>query len=232
MESPALCSRAAARNADEKKASGTRSIYPLATGSPAGPVHIGLVDDFIVGLAISAIWLAWMVYWWLSARNVKRTRRPEGIRDRVIYRIPLVLAILCLSAPGLVTRVLHRRFVPPGVPSQAAGLVLLLAGLGFAIWARRHLGRNWSASVVVKEDHALVRTGPYRRVRHPIYTGLLLAVLGTAVAVGEWRGLVGFGLAIISFLLKSRLEEQRMAETFPEYAEYRSHTAALIPGLY
>jgi protein-S-isoprenylcysteine O-methyltransferase Ste14 len=195
-------------------------------------VHIGLVNDFAAGLAISAIWIAWMVYWWLSARDVKPTRRPETSRDRVIYRIPLVLAILCLSAPRLVPGVLHRRFVPPGLPAQAAGFVLLLAGLAFAIWARRHLGRNWSASVVVKEDHALVRTGPYRRVRHPIYTGLLLAYLGTAVAVGEWRGLVGLGLAIGSFLLKSRLEEQRMAETFPEYAEYRRHTAALVPGLY
>ena len=173
-----------------------------------------------------------MIYWWLSARDVKRTRRPEATRDRVIYRIPLVLAILCLSAPGLVPRVLHQRFVPLGVPAQAAGVVLLVAGLGFAIWARRHLGRNWSASVVVKEDHALVRTGPYSRVRHPIYTGLLLAFLGTAIAVGEWRGLVGLVVAIVSFLLKSRLEEQRMGETFPEYAEYRRHTAALIPGLY
>jgi len=204
----------------------------MPTGSPAGGFHIGLVDDFTVGLAISAIWLAWMAYWWLSARDVKRTSRPEGARDRVIYRVPLVLAILCLSAPGLAPPALHRRFVPHGVPAQAAGVVLLLAGLAFAIWARRHLGRNWSASVVVKEDHALIRTGPYRRVRHPIYTGLLLAFLGTAVAVGEWRGLVGLVLAIVSFLLKSRLEEQRMAETFPEYAEYRRHTAALIPGLY
>ena len=110
--------------------------------------------------------------------------------------------------------------------------MLLAAGLGFAVWARRHLGRNWSASVVVKEDHALIRSGPYRRVRHPIYTGMLLAFLGTAVAVGEWRGLVGFVLAFVSFLLKSRMEEARMAETFPEYAEYRRHTASLIPGIY
>lgn len=85
---------------------------------------------------------------------------------------------------------------------------------------------------MVKEDHALVQSGPYRRVRHPIYTGMLLAFLGTAVAVGEWRGLVGLVLALVSFLLKSRLEEARMGETFPEYAEYRRHTAALIPGIY
>lgn len=190
------------------------------------------MDDRFVGLAIAALWLSWLWYWWRSARDVKPTSLQESARDRLTYRIPLVLGILCLSAPGWIPRVLHRRFVPAGAPAQLAGLVLLAAGLGFTVWARRHLGRNWSASVVVKEDHALVQSGPYRRVRHPIYTGMLLAFLGTAVAVGEWRGLVGLVLALISFLLKSRLEEARMGETFPEYAEYRRHTAALIPGIY
>jgi protein-S-isoprenylcysteine O-methyltransferase Ste14 len=190
------------------------------------------MDERFVGLAIAAIWLAWLVYWWRSARDVKPTSRQEPARDRLIYRVPLILGMLCLAAPGWMPRVLHRRFVPPGAPAQVAGLVLLAAGLGYAVWARRHLGRNWSAAVVVKEDHALVRTGPYRRVRHPIYSGMLLAFLGTAIAIGEWRGLVGFVLAFASFLLKSRMEEARMAETFPEYTEYRRHTAALIPGLY
>jgi protein-S-isoprenylcysteine O-methyltransferase Ste14 len=190
------------------------------------------MDDRFVGLAIGGLWLVWLFYWWLSSRDVKRTSRQESARDQLTYRIPLVLGILCLSAPGWIPRMLHRRFVPPGTPGQTLGLVLLAAGLGYSVWARRHLGRNWSASVVVKEDHALIRTGPYRRVRHPIYTGMLLAFLGTAVAVGEWRGVVGFVLAFLSFLLKSRLEEARMAETFPEYAEYRRHTAALIPGIY
>jgi protein-S-isoprenylcysteine O-methyltransferase Ste14 len=190
------------------------------------------MDDRYVGLAIGVLWLSWMFYWWRSSRDVKRTSRQDSTRNQLIYRVPLVLGILCLSAPGWIPRVLHRRFVPAGVPGQAAGLVLLAAGLAFTVWARRHLGRNWSASVVVKEDHALIRTGPYQRVRHPIYTGMLLAFLGTVVAVGEWRGLVGFVLVFVSFLLKSRLEEVRMAETFPEYAEYRRHTAALIPGIY
>ena len=199
---------------------------------PAGSFHIAPMDDRLVGLAISVIWLAWLIYWWLSARDVKRTSRQEPVRDRLTYRVPLVLGILCLSAPGWIPPVLHRRFVPPGAPAQAAGLALLAAGLGFSVWARRHLGRNWSASVVVKEDHALIRSGPYRRVRHPIYTGMLLAFLGTAVAVGEWRGLVGLVLAFVSFALKSRMEEARMAETFPEYSEYRRHTASLIPGVY
>jgi protein-S-isoprenylcysteine O-methyltransferase Ste14 len=194
--------------------------------------HIPVMDDRYVGITIGILWLAWLLYWWFSARDVKPTRTTETGREQLAYRIPLVLGILCLSAPGLMPPVLHRRFVPPGTPAQVAGLVLLAAGLGFTVWARRHLGRNWSASVVVKEDHALIQSGPYRRVRHPIYTGMLFGFLGTTVAVGEWRGLVGFVLVFVSFLLKSRREEARMAETFPEYAEYRHHTAALIPGLY
>ncbi len=112
------------------------------------------------------------------------------------------------------------------------GIALLAAGLGFTVWARRHLGRNWSASVVVKEGHALVRTGPYRYVRHPIYSGLLLAFLGMAVTIGEWRGLVAVLLAWVSLAVKSRAEEKRMRETFPEYAEYARGTPAIVPLVY
>lgn len=112
------------------------------------------------------------------------------------------------------------------------GVVLLAAGLGFSVWARRHLGRNWSAQVVVKEGHSLVRTGPYRYVRHPIYTGILLAFLGTVVTIGEWRGVLALLCALVSFAVKSRLEEARMRETFPEYREYERETAALVPGVY
>jgi protein-S-isoprenylcysteine O-methyltransferase Ste14 len=131
-----------------------------------------------------------------------------------------------------VPTVLTRRFLPVGWFLPVLGIVLLAAGLGFTVWARRHLGRNWSASVVVKEGHALVRTGPYRYVRHPIYSGILLAFLGMVVTIGEWRGLVALLLALVSFAVKSRAEERRMRETFPEYAEYARGTAAIVPLVY
>ena len=188
--------------------------------------------DYRIGLAISGLWLAWLAYWAASARGTKRTSRPEPMSVALTYRAPLIAAILLLTAPRWVPPALHRRFVPTGPAAPLIGLTLVAAGLGFAIWARRHLGRNWSPSVVVKEDHTLIRTGPYRRIRHPIYTGILLGFLGTVLAIGEWRGLVAVPLAFLSFALKSRQEEARMAETFPAYAEYRRATAALIPGLY
>ena len=127
---------------------------------------------------------------------------------------------------------LTRRFLPAGDFFPVLGTVLLAAGLGFSVWARRHLGRNWSAHVVVKKDHELVRTGPYRYVRHPIYTGILLAFLGMVLAVGEWRSLLAMGFVLLSFAIKSGEEERRMGEVFPEYEQYRRETAALIPFVY
>jgi protein-S-isoprenylcysteine O-methyltransferase Ste14 len=136
------------------------------------------------------------------------------------------------AAPRLLPLALRRRVVPAGPLAPTLGVLLMAAGLGFSVWARRHLGRNWSSQVVVKQDHALIRTGPYSRLRHPIYTGILLAFLGTAVVVGEVRGFVGFLLVLIGFAIKSQAEETRMKATFPEYEQYRRQTSALIPYVF
>lgn len=106
-------------------------------------------------------------------------------------------------------------------------------GLLFSVWGRRHLGRNWSRAVTVKQDHELITSGPYALVRHPIYTGLLLGILGSSVALGQWRGLLAFALVFIALLNKLRLEEQWMRAQFGEtYVTYTRRVSALVPYLF
>jgi protein-S-isoprenylcysteine O-methyltransferase Ste14 len=181
---------------------------------------------------IPALWIVWLVYWIVAARDLKPTLWREPPRSRALSSLPLILVAILLGAPNSLPPVMLKRFLPPNPMLPTLGTVLVAAGLGFAIWARAHLGRNWSARVTLKEDHSLIRTGPYGRVRHPIYTGMLLALAGTAIAIGEWRGLVAVALAVPAFVRKSRVEEDRMGQTFPEYEQYRRETAALIPFVY
>ena len=117
---------------------------------------------------------------------------------------------------------------------SAGGERLITAlGLALTVWARLVLGTNWSGSVTVKQDHTLVRRGPYRMVRHPIYTGLLLAFAGSALARGEWRGLLAVLIAWLALWRKWRLEERWMAETFgPAYSDYAARTPAIFPRIF
>jgi protein-S-isoprenylcysteine O-methyltransferase Ste14 len=125
------------------------------------------------------------------------------------------------------------RFVPANDAVGLAGMVLTMAGCLFAIWARLALGGNWSGRATVKEGHTLIVKGPYAIARHPIYTGLLLASIGTALAIGEWRCILGLFVIGMMFLVKMSQEERLMMETFPAaYPEYRQRVKALIPGVF
>jgi protein-S-isoprenylcysteine O-methyltransferase Ste14 len=181
---------------------------------------------------IPALWVGWAVYWLVAARRVKPTRWRESAGSRALHVIPLFLYAALLMASRALPAMLLARFAPPGRVLPLSGTLLVLSGLALAVWARWHLGRNWSGIVTVKRGHELIRTGPYRVVRHPIYTGLLLALIGTAAAIGEVRGILAVACALIGFLFKIRVEERRMSETFAEYGQYRRQTAALIPLLY
>jgi protein-S-isoprenylcysteine O-methyltransferase Ste14 len=180
---------------------------------------------------IQLLWLAWLVYWFIAGRNVKATRRTESFVSLASHVIPLIVAFLLLSPKHLPRNFLGEQIVPWNDAFYPIGVVLVAAGLFFACWARYVLGRNWSGIVTVKDDHELIRTGPYRYVRHPIYTGLLLAFVGCAVAIDEWRGALAVIIAYVSLWRKSLLEERWMIDTFGDaYRRFRSEVPALIPN--
>ncbi len=171
------------------------------------------------------------MYWLLSASTVKTTAREEAIASRAAHLVPMTVAILLLFAPrSLPWGVLGERMFAGGQATHWIGTAVVAAGLAFAAWARARLGKNWSGTVTLKSGHELIRSGPYRFVRHPIYSGGLLAMAGTVVARGEWRGLLAVLIMFAALWWKLQREERWMAEAFGEnYAKYQSEVSALIP---
>jgi protein-S-isoprenylcysteine O-methyltransferase Ste14 len=187
----------------------------------------------VYATVVGSLWLVWALYWLASAANVKATQRRESFASRSTHLAAMVLAAVLLSAPAIPNvPILYEPMVPPGAITALPGCMLLLTGLAFSAWARAHLGRNWSGRVTLKEDHELIRSGPYAIVRHPIYTGLLVAIAGTALVLSEWRGLLAVLVMAVSYWRKLRIEEQLLCGTFGDsYRRYSEHTAALIPYL-
>jgi protein-S-isoprenylcysteine O-methyltransferase Ste14 len=188
-------------------------------------------------LPLLVLWLGWVAYWLVAAWDVKPARRKESWATRLLTMVLTLPVVVLFAAPrsalpsGLAW--LGARFLPDTIFVYALGLAVVIAGLAFAVWARVYLGRNWSGTVTVKDDHTLICGGPYAIVRHPIYTGLLVAILGTAIVFGEWRGLVAFCFLAAAYLLKLRREERFMAESFPDaYRRYRAQVPALVPFLH
>jgi protein-S-isoprenylcysteine O-methyltransferase Ste14 len=174
------------------------------------------------------LWVLFFVYWGIAGRNSAPTARTEGGRSTAVHQILLNVALVLLfwEAPGLTGWFLPQRWhflVPVGLIIQAGFLLL-------AVWARRHLGRNWAAEVRVAADHQLIDTGPYRRLRHPIYTAMLGMFLGTAIASSQYHALLGLAILVVAYLRKTRLEEQILSQTFgARYDTYRRDTWSLVP---
>lgn len=176
-----------------------------------------------------AMWLGFIVYWSAAARRAAPSKSSESRASRAVHERLMTFALLMLfvPVPGL-----GIRFVPAMLVSALAGLAVQTLALLLAVWARRHLGRNWSAAIAVAVDHQLVRSGPYRVLRHPIYTAVLGMFYGTAIASGTLHALGGAAIMTMAYARKIRLEERNLRNEFgPAYEEYRRATWALIPGV-
>jgi protein-S-isoprenylcysteine O-methyltransferase Ste14 len=179
---------------------------------------------------IAAMWVSWAFYWWALSFDVKAPSRIEPLGSRLLHVVPLLVAFYLLWTPRARFSVLDDRFLPLAEWPFWVGAALTAGGILFSVWARRHLGKNWSGIVTVKQDHELITTGPYAFVRHPIYTGLLLAFVGTAIAGGEWRGVLAVALALFSLWRKLLFEERWMREQFGEaYEAYSRRVRAIVP---
>jgi protein-S-isoprenylcysteine O-methyltransferase Ste14 len=180
-----------------------------------------------------AMWLSWLIYWWVASRNVAVAQQRESLPSRLLHIVPLAItAILFCVSPAPVA-FLATRFLPLAPWSFWLGALLTVAGLLFTVWARLHLGKNWSGTVTIKKGHELITSGPYALVRHPIYTGLLLAFLGSALALGEWRGVAAFALAAAALWRKLWIEERWMRRQFGEaYQAYSQRVTALVPFVF
>jgi protein-S-isoprenylcysteine O-methyltransferase Ste14 len=182
--------------------------------------------------AVKWIWIIFITFWVLAAFVQKRNARRQTVGSRLMQISIILLVVVPLFVVDRNAGLLYRHLYPHSLVVQYIGVLLLLLGCGFAIWARFILGRNWSGIVTVKENHTLITRGPYAWVRHPIYTGILLALLGTAVTLGTILNLLEVPVIACAFWLKIRIEERFMLETFGEqYTSYRQHVKALIPGV-
>jgi protein-S-isoprenylcysteine O-methyltransferase Ste14 len=179
------------------------------------------------------LWIVFLIYWQVKAFNTKSTQRLEPVSSRIIRVLVFLIVIILLSTTWIPLPWLYVQLWPVGLWPFWLGAAVTIAGLLFAVWAREHLGRNWSRSVTIKQDHELITSGPYAVVRHPIYTGILAGFLGTAIALSQVRGLIAVVLIFLVLWAKLSMEEKWMRSQFGEtYTAYAHHTSALVPYLF
>ncbi len=173
-----------------------------------------------------ALWLAWLVYWIAAAWSAAPGRSAEPRSSRLLHLVAALTALALLVAPPFHVR------LPGGLLTCGIGDLVTGLGLALAIWARAALGRQWSGRVEVKDEHWLVRSGPYSWVRHPIYSGVLLGIAGSAITTRELGATLAVVVMLAAYLRKVRMEEAVLREALgPEYETYRRDVKALLPFL-
>lgn len=188
-----------------------------------GPSPFGIVTD---------LWTLLCLYWIISALQRKGVTKREPLHERLGHIVLVGSAAFLLFGRRADFGWLGARFVPDLWSIMVAGVTLTAAGVALSIWARWCLGANWSSAITIREQHELIRSGPYRWMRHPIYTGILLGLAGTALVVGEVRGLVGLALMAIAFYRKARKEETWLNGEFgTSFEVYAKQTGMFLPRL-
>ncbi len=178
--------------------------------------------DLVFAIGWAAFWISWLA----AAFTTKRGRQSYS-RQLRIRALLFVVVLVLVRAGAFKNHVSHSNPL-----LEVIGIVLFVAGLGFAIWARFHIGRNWGTPMSQKENPELVTSGPYRLVRHPIYSGILAAGVGTAVAV-SWSWLIPVALSGAYFVYSATVEERYLVHEFPDtYPAYRRSTKMLVPFIF
>ena len=190
------------------------------------------MNTITAGAALACIWIPFWVYWFISAARTRSTAKRSQPFPPLLLVMFLIILGWALFAGAAPRGLLVDRVIPGGNGIELSGLAITILGLSIAIWARVHLGKNWSSRPTIREGHILVRTGPYRFVRNPIYTGLLVAYTGTAVVIGALWAFALILFLLAAFLVRIREEEKILLGEFgEEYEKYRREVRALIPCL-
>jgi protein-S-isoprenylcysteine O-methyltransferase Ste14 len=183
--------------------------------------------------AIVGCWLAFLAFWAITALRTKRTVQTQDLASRLSHSIPIFVGCWLLFKGSSYAHPLGDRILPHNTLLVGVGLAATLLGLSLALWARATLGRNWSGRVTFKENHVLICHGPYRYVRHPIYSAILTMLLGSAIAIATLAVFVGLSLVVLGIWLKLSQEEALLTEHFQaEYLSYKSKVGALVPRLF
>jgi protein-S-isoprenylcysteine O-methyltransferase len=182
---------------------------------------------------VAYLWAALWIFWAIGALTAKQSVKWQSYSSRLVQTVPVIVAFSLLFSHHVWPPWLHLRFFPKSdLTIMWIGTALTAVGIAFALLARLWIGRNWSGTITIKDQHELIQGGPYGLVRHPIYTGLLLAFLGTALVHGEVSGLAGFLLLLLGFGFKLRMEETFMVQQFGStYLDYKHRVKAVVPFL-
>jgi protein-S-isoprenylcysteine O-methyltransferase Ste14 len=180
-------------------------------------------------VAIVFPWAVFLIYWIIGSIKTRANAQKESFLSRYTILLIETAGYLLIFVP-VALGFPPMQGIARTLLSAALGTACVWSGIGLAMWARHHLAEYWSARVTIKQGHQLIRTGPYARLRHPIYTGLILAAIGSALVIDHWR--CGWGVLLVAtgYVLKAKKEEAMLRQRFGEaFEEHRKHTGFLFP---